>query len=297
MFSLALILLVIIAPLYISEGLEEIETAQEGLISRDELHSTSNTTSTYVPFVEMNEETEGWVNPGSGGLDYGYSFNVGGATWDDPALKSYNIDEYLDYVDYTQETLDYGYIYMKGDFYTLAQEGITGFYFSFTSNNEYAYIQTRFLELDVSYLEIDNHQVHYSQWDTDPHTGFTEYEVTLTSTDLTELLAMYNGVDPARQVLRLYINFVANDGSDFYTDIQFEPEYYQQNTTTYQNTTTTIYEPYVQHITPYKVQKVGMVIGSILIIGIGWIASPWGETLDGILPINQHTNNPRRRKP
>lgn len=293
--TIIMVCLVIIGPLWIAGKLETIEASQSGVVSRDEIHSTSNTTSTYEPFLEMNGDTEGVINPGAGGLDYGYSFNVGGATWDDPILKSYNYNGYQDYVEYTQETLSHGYIYLKGDFYSLAQLGIDGFYFSFISNNEYAFIQTRFLKLDVSYLEVDNYQVYYGQWDTGSKTGVTEYDVELTSTDLTEIMTMFNGVDPERQVLRLYVNFIIDDGSDFITDIQFEPDYYQVNTTTYENTTITSYEPFTQTITPYRVHKVSMILGGILILIVGWIASPWGERFDFVLPINEFVNRGSKR--
>jgi len=141
-----------------------------------------------------------------------------------------------------------------------------------------------------------NMDTKVSEWSTFQNGPFT-IEIELTTEELNTIHATVGG-DCYQD---LYIQGQLEDGyySDLvvWCDIELNPEYFEitEEQTIWNNQTITTYEPYYQQITPYKVHKVGMVLGSVLIIGIGWIASPWGNVLNGILTINKFQGGRRRR--
>ena len=51
-FSLLLVLLVIVGPVYLAEKLEQVETSRGALVSTSEIISQSNTTESFNPYMD-----------------------------------------------------------------------------------------------------------------------------------------------------------------------------------------------------------------------------------------------------
>ena len=314
-FSLLLVLLVIVGPVYLSEKLEVIETSGSDLKSFEEVRSESVTTWVngsevvgYSPYRELNNETAGYCS-GYYGADYT------GACWrstaQDPedlaevTILSYNVNEYNDSLFYggVSDSGIYFGVWIEIDINYMLENEIKYFYLSIDIGDTHRlkfkrmFFQGRNSDgttassIDSGYLEM-NYVV-----------GSWEYTFFLSDAQLNNYASTIGNTDYQTFFVEGQIEHISTgDNPTLYFDFEIAPNYFEEMEqiplTNYENETITVYQPYIQSITPYSVHKVGMVAGGILILLVGLVASPLpiGEVFDGIFPINNHQKRRSNKK-
>jgi len=322
-FSLCLILLVVVGPMWLAERLEMIETA--GLMRTEDVVTEENTTTSvsYVPYKDFNS------------TDATNFCDIGPVAWsggDDSSLSvTYDVDGYTDLVIpsetlYTNNKIIFNFWYRPD---VLQANGIYDFR---------AYIHIPVIGPDAANVELEHiyvveRDVLGNYWDKKglcidtPVTG-TLYNEELvggetplldahgqavklpggTYMNLTFSDERYNydqtWPDYDNHYVHLSVRWVIADynipaGYSIYSSHQWHPEYYEETetTTTYSNTTGTVWVPYMQKITTYKCHKVGMALGGVLILVTALIVSPLpiGESFDSFFPINSFSASNRKR--
>lgn len=286
--------LIIVGPLYLSENLEEIETADSNLKTRHEIISSSNTNITYSPYVEFNDNNDqiyynGIYFPGVHIYDKGEGSPV------EVGSISYNVDGYKDLI-------------MTGGAYP---EGGTRVYIEMNNCSASDFIVNSIDEISIfvdcsltydidlfGWRDFDADYTHNgrntisepSSWN-DDRSGASYFNMTLSEAQL-NAGASHQGTSPYK-TLQIGLRFPGGITGDVpvYVDFQVNPGYFQQEITTYDNQTITHYDPYIiSRGSTYQVHKVCMGLGAVVIGVVGWIASPWGEVLDNFLPINSINN-------
>ncbi|RKX53408.1 MAG: hypothetical protein DRP30_04540, partial [Thermotoga sp.] len=155
LFSLALILLVAIGPLWSAEKLEEVETSRSGLIPFTQVIEQHNNTTitTYSPFWESNEDNKGyiyWSNEPLAGIGYCVRQDTGSNT----AINipgTFNVSGYEDVYNYglvdggyVNSGLMYIHLYYTLDFDYLNTHNINTFYLM-VDMEDYDYSPLRFI--------------------------------------------------------------------------------------------------------------------------------------------------------
>ena len=284
-FSLLLVLLVIVGPVYLSEKLEVIETSRSGLIPFSEVVSESNTSTYYEPYYNLNNDTEGSMSisgtPYSNGVSYDApdyaqsSINYDSDSWEDSYVSSQQFVTFFQFmieIDPADMQLnDIDTIYLRTESFP-SNYKVESFVF-WAQNEDYTYYDLIVLkELEFTFSAGDR-----TSW------------YNLTTTNLNNMVTKQASGPASHCMISAKIIFAsAMNFPSCVVDFQINPSYYERTLTTYENETITTYVPYIQSITPYSVHKVSMVAGGILILLVGLVASPLpiGEVFNGILPIN-----------
>lgn len=285
-FSLLLIALVIIAPIYLSDRIERIEIGgNDSLVSISDL--TINYTTVINPYLELNDTTKIYQRQtyanGYSGWDMTSGSNIIHADF------TSNIYGTVDLFQSDGNDYDLLYIYMEVDSEKMQQDNINTItlWGNWSKSWDPSRIWYRCIKsdytMDHDYLMINNYG--------DPLVSGERTEtIELSETVLNAMVSRKNTfLDPdGHEIIVIGIYFTHGSNNIAFFDFQIGPEYYEE--TVWNNQTT--YTPYIQKITPFKIHKVAMGIGAVLIGVIGWIATPWGERFDHVLPINAH--RPRR---
>jgi len=287
-FSIALVLLVVVGPLYLAEKLENIETAQNGLIATDQLLSEENLTlNGYTPYLEMNSTTAQPYYYDSTWYDYGIFFYESG--FYDITSVSFNNDGYID-TSYCSSSVGNGaflYFYMRCDFSDMYENDITEYYFNMNLADVYLLQTVQFRGMDEDGTIGTAYDVSIPAPYQVQNAGDRTFELEFTTTDLLAGISACDGYEFGVIASTISLPVGYTSSNVIYSDIEVNPEYYESYSTTYDNVTVTTYEPYIQTITPYSVHKVMMGIGGVLIFIVALIVSPLpiGEKFDKIFPV------------
>ena len=315
-FSLLLVGLVVVGPIWISEKLEEVETAQEGIKTFSEVREEYETSSSYVwnnstevtgyiPYLESNSSNYGIYD--EGGVDY-YRCQSG---THNPSSKysenpTYNYDGFRDIVTISKNDVWLCQIHVDVSGIDFVGENVNQVYYYFNISSPAHIIANGFMGLNSGY-DVQAFGPTIS-WGGVSDQLIHENTITLSSSDLNDIASLQSTY--AHVILALGVWYQSdNDNPSVIFDIQLSPEYYEEseavvsgywdNSTIYDNQTITTYEPYIQGISnPYNVHKVMMVFGSILIGITALIVSPLpiGESFDRFFPINNHQSDYTRKR-
>lgn len=295
-FSLALIGLVIVGPLYLAEKLEQIETSDENIVSIDDIETHNTTSTSYEPYLEFNDATDMPYYHMEETYEPGFFINAEGIR----ELTSYtfNYNGYWDLAgtDYYYTAQSYLYMFMEVSASNLLIDGADQLTIGVNCNFDYAIHQIYFRGLSATYEPGSQVGINYpSSWG-DTTNGLNYYNYTISTTDLNNGASTQSGWDHhcLMVMLRFPSGFPAS--STLSVNYQISTEFFEIHNTVWNNQTITTYVPYIQTMTPYNVHKVMMGFGAVLIGVAGWIASPWGEVLDNFLPINSFGKRKRRGK-
>ena len=245
--------LAVISPIVISDALEPIETAREGIRTYEELTEGN---VTYTPYTELNSTTAGLYS--SEGSPYSgiYAFDAGYHQMD----ITYNYDNYREMS-----------IYPAGGSFstvTLHMEVFASDMVEDQADKSYLYVNTS------SRVRIDD--AYYDGAETVP----------LTELETTEWQDGYNDVFNLTQsslndagtfncggiIIQLGIETALTEGDTLITDLQISPEYYEETNTE----NTTVYEPYIRSISnPYKWTQWTLGIGGGSLFLVALVASSW----------------------
>ncbi len=286
-FSIALVLLVVVVPLFLAEKLETIETSQDGIVSASSISSET----TYKPYMELSPDTIGRFNA----YDYGFYYGIG-TEYNEFTTLSWNTTDYWDIATYEGSTATVR-------FYNVMDVSASDLYFSditelsigINSDISYRIGTVRFEGLDASYNLVGFDELNYpSTWESEVLTGLNYYNYTMTTTDLNDGSSA-QGSHP-HHILYVYVILTEDTptGTTFEMNLQLNPDHYEITTTSEGET---VLVPYIQTMTPYSVHKVSMALGGVLIIIVALIVSPLpiGESFDRFFPVTGF--NVKRQSP
>jgi len=286
-FSIALVLLVVVGPLYLSEKLEAIETAQDGLTPTDQVISESNSSTIYTPYLETNSTNEGYFDI-AGFDDISHIFYCASAI-DHEGDVIYNANGYEDIYSCSDESWTGLVInlnvYLLIDLSDMIEKEITEVCLRMNYEGQYGLHSITVLGVNSDWVQLN--QVHL--WGPTPaytSAGTTYYNLSLSLEDMITAESI-TGSD-THQLLRVSFNIYSYQiGTLIYHNFQMNPEYFQSEILTWDNTTITTYEPYYFTFSQYNVHKVMMGIGGVLIFIVALIVSPLpiGENFDRLFPV------------
>jgi hypothetical protein len=293
LFSLFLLGLIVIGPLYLSEKLEAIETSQSGVISFDELISEMSVNETlmgYEPYLELNTETENhhYVAPftqvGVYFIDY--------STYRGMSILTYNSDGYVDeFISSRVMTQSPTRLIhqMEVDLDQWLIDGADEFYFMFQYPGDY------FLQ-DVYFRGFTGEDAYGGafQWITypseylTPTSGMSVFTFDISQSDILDGISECELAGHIALIVQIELSspYVAN--TQMYSNLQINPGYFEltESEVSWDNQTVTSYTPFISSVSGYAVHKVSMGLGGILILGFGWIASPFNKNFNNFIPVN-----------
>jgi len=246
LFSLALILLVIVGPLWLAEKLEEVETAQDGIVPTSEVISNANTTYSYTPYMEFNNETMcRWTT-----TVYGDRCVISGNTYN--CDTSINVSGFMD-ISTTTHTADWFYIGIEIDLQDMLSKNIDYIYFYVNCEYSYKIYKLQFMGTDYNGVLDHYYYPDLTSYNFDYTTGITVFEYNITTTTLNNIISEIESGIHEREVLAIQLSFenTVPIGTVIDSDLELNPQYFQTSTTTYDNETVTIYTPFISSFTPY----------------------------------------------
>jgi len=301
LFSIGLVLLVVVGPLWLAEKLEGVETSRSGLIPFTQVIENSTTTTKYTPYFDLNiNNIANMTDPswtGSGAIISA----VNGPSTHYMIEDSNMIFNYNGFTHKLLTTSQDGVDRISIHYFLSAEELLTNNVknINIMINCPVGFtIQTYFLNCGSSMSEDSNYRLlDYPTDNTNELSGLRFFNWTLSDSDLNNGAIEQAGAPYKVMRLNIYTDNL-NSGNSIEFSVIFNTDYYTTTTTTYDNETVTIYTPFISSFTPYKVHKIMMGLGGILIIIMGLIASPLPvmEWADGFLPINQHQGKRSRRR-
>lgn len=269
--GIILILGLVLFPGYIVEELKKRETSEEGIISSEELQSIEN--ATYTPYSESNNDTvlEGGRWAVTGKVIMYQTFPAG---MDNSV--TYNIIGYTDYLthDVTFSSTGIVLIHFQGTAEDLLTDGVNTLILDIDSDDTYkiSSIKCGYLNTDLTVVTYDTTGGYFE--DSTERTGSFRYYWNISEAVLNAHATHQYLKSDDRCIYLIEIHFP--DGCDpgiLEFNSIWEPEYYQ--TTTYENSTNTTYEPYILTISSaYTIRYYVMGLAGILMIGIALIISP-----------------------
>jgi len=248
--------------------------------------------TSYIPYVEWNENTEIEYNKNS--VTSSSAWYSGVNAWETTTV--FNVDGYEDTF---SNTLSIGatvhiWFVMWGYPSDMQTNGINEFTCKIefgTGNYELNYMG--FMSLNSDLVAVSSSMMAHNPLYEVSGSGIRYFNHTVTTTELNNAVSWQSEriIDDDEHIGSIMaVEYTGPSampiGTLNYIDMQWETDYYQVNETSWNNQTITTYEPYIQSITPYAVHKVSMGLGGILILGFGWIASPFNKSFNNFIPIN-----------
>lgn len=290
--SILILGLILIVPFWISNELEEIETAQSGLIPFQSIRSSStiqwnNTTgtTTYIPYWESNSTNEGqlyWSNMNVQGPAHAVIYNI----MADEFSYTFNANGYYDLYYLTSYstggscTLN---LYFQLTFQDLIDDNADEISIWINSPLNYNIGTISAMGTDASHNNVANQiwNDKPSSWDTTV-SGENHFQTTLDTTFLNGgASAQTSGVN---DIFRLTIDLPDGyEGENIFIDVQVSPQYYEEieggessSYTVWNNETITTYEPYIQtYSNPSLWTKISLWINGILLVGVAIVITPF----------------------
>jgi hypothetical protein len=276
--------LVIMAPMVISDALEPIETAKEGIISYEELVTQSNNVTTwnnetntcYVPYLEYNSTTEGTFSLSGTTTTGGRNPTMSSGTIDiDPIYNADGLKDFFSVSDF--ETTNEVYMFMSIDPQQMLNDNAQYLYVTIDCDADITTCYIIIRGLDSGYVNEDFNFIHDAS---DPPNGNIDFTYTLSTSELNDYIST------GSEHWCLFAQFSCGDNSEFngYIDMQVSPEYYEEtetivnsyNETTWNNYTGTFYEPYIQtYSNPYYWVQGLLGIGGGILFMVALISTPW----------------------
>jgi hypothetical protein len=297
--SLCLILLVAVGPIWLAEKLEPVETAREGTKSAEEIIVSEDTTTSYAPFVEFSNVTAcpRYREEAVDGSSYAYYYtSPGNDFYELDGGVVFNCDNYMDMIPLDNGNSINLYVLMDADPNEMLSNGIYDIYFNLSCDSEIYISGCYWYGLTENTLETEAMHSVYPFWDGhdvlgNHHTGTVSIDHAVLNDIVTEIGSSHNHAI----MLKIWVDSPATN--NLYIDMQVQPEYYEETTTTYNNETVTTWEPYIQTFTPYRIHKWGMALGGVLVLVTALIVSPLpiGESFDSFFPINSFSASTRKR--
>jgi hypothetical protein len=298
-FSLCLILLVAVGPMWLADRLEHVETAREGIRSAEEIISEGNTTTSFTPYKQLNNDTKG----------HRYVYD---SLWSEYVLRSsnpypldviYDVDGFFDGISGQPVTTDDSKVFIFFDIHPneMLSNGVYNISFRYHGNWNLrvgTYCSWLYTDGDDSVVGSEDLRSYIEG-------GRLDYKdnhhlwIQFTHSELNDMASIMSDYDTDHTPIGIAWECDSQDydGSMLYFSIEAGTGYYEETTTTYDNTTVTTYEPYIQTFTPYLVHKWGMALGGILVVLTALIVSPLpiGESFDSFFPINNFSTSNRKR--
>lgn len=298
LFSILLVLLVVVGPVYLSEKLEAIETSNGDIYTYEEI--ASSITEQYItPWWQFKNETSVPDDDETIVTESGAYFDS--STWDhaykNPLTSSWDVVGYWDYFTVPADAITEPWpplLMLKGGMSATVMylNGISNISIGVEYSGNYNIPYVEFCHGFDYYTNQMEEAGQPSSWGTNTYSGLNWFNFTVPSENL--ITSSYEDGSYAENTIRVAIRFTdgIETGDLVKTNFKICPNYLIENVTT-GNTT---YRPYLQTFTPYSVHRVLMGIGGILIIIAGLVASPLpiGEAFDGIFPVSHFT--PKRTK-
>ena len=266
----------VISPIVISDALEPIETAREDIRRTEEIITETNTTINYTPYWEHNETT--------GSFDDSADTDVYVLTdgpFDYTLDATYNYDGYNDLFVNDQEITRI-YIRLNVNWVDAIENGATLLFINLSfANPDYA-ITTCYADIiDENGTRID--QIGLASWS--GLSNNTEVTYDIQEYKAPDILTMCEGVPAERQRLSIAVwTYSGPYPSQFSSNIQINPEYMQENVTTYENTTVTTWEPFfLSYSYPYYWIRGLLGLGGGVLFLVSLVSTPWIDPSEWIV--------------
>lgn len=292
-FSILLVLLVMIGPVYLADSLEEIETSNPDIYTYEEIAS-STIEQNIIPWWQYKNSTsvpeyDEVITTDSGT----YFWASGWPSNQNPLSSSWDVTGYWDWFTAPTSTGG-GVLFLKGGMSASAMVagGMDNVSIGIDYPGNYQVIEISF-GYGMDYFTSEASPVTIPSWSVS--SGLNYFNCTL---DNEELLfqSSYGGAYPMHTMFVL-ISFPDGwtSGDLIKTNWKICPDYLTVNSTVAGNTT---YKPYVLVSSEYNLHRISMGVGGVLVIIAGLIASPLpiGEAFDSFLPINNHISSSTRKR-
>lgn len=288
--SVTLLVFLLVFPGYLSERLEKVETSQSGVISFDELTSTSSIESIYTPYWELNQTTGISEDDGSGPYETGAYFLDPYDPW--PIYASNSVWDTVGYWDIhistenlSQTDPNYPVLILMGDISPTAmvEDNMNQFSLGIDTNVNYLISDMGFTGYLSNYYpdayspcgELFGDTYWPSEWRNN-HNGYNWFNFSIPIEYLNANAAVESSYFEYGFKISIEFPNGITYGDMIQTNFKINPEYLQEDSTIWTNDTVTHYESYIQtYSNPYAIGLWTFGIGGILLMILSPCILPW----------------------
>ena len=301
--SLFVVALIVIFPGFMAQTIEDIETSQEGLKKYTEIISNNTTTTEYTPYMNNNNSNSRGMRIDDIQQTVNSCIQDRGNTADYEAVTvQYGVSGTTDILvtpsnSFTGANL---YYYFWGDAQQMLTDGanIISIYVSMNDGFDYHLGGLLFVKLDAFDELLSYHSMTPPGWST-PVTNSHTFQYEIPTEDLQSGATTQSGASGDRLLMQMVIICEESglSSKQIALDVEISPEYYEETQTTYNNTTSTTWEPYILGISnAYGWQKWSLGLGFFLIFGTVLIGTPWVNPSEWFSFPPSDKNGPRTPK-
>jgi hypothetical protein len=297
LFSILLVLLVMVGPVYLAGSLEDLETASPNIYSYEEIAS-STIEQNIIPWWQFCNETSIPEDDETIITDSGAYFWYSEAPSNlNPLSSSWDLVGYWDYFMAPGTPDGSASLILKGDVSasSMLTAGVYDISFGIDYSGDYTILDFSWF-YGFSYFTVGWQPVTGSDtWMFDTFSGLTWFNLTVTNQELIDASTTEGMYSVYGLAVTVTLSNGYETGDIIKTNFRVNPEYLIVHSTVAGNTTFKSYEVASSH---YNINKIMMGIGGILVIITGLIASPLpiGEAFDSFFPINNHVSGSTRKR-